>query len=135
MHRQPCATVLTWVFKYSVKAAARGDGGERRPLAVVPSSGRRAGFGAWPADPRLGTFIITHPDEAPSPSELLRLCLPEEPGAKQPPPQEPIKARGKSSCRPCHSPKIVAPSLYTARVTSEPRNSGLQQGCGAEDRR
>lgn len=94
LHTQPCATVLTWVFKYSVKAAARGDGGERRPLAVVPSSGRRAGFGAWPADPRLGTFVITRPDEAPLPGELPRLRLPEEPGAKQPPPQEPIKARG-----------------------------------------
>ena len=62
----------------SAKAAARGDGGAVRPLVRMPPSGRRAGFAAWAADGRLGTFVVTPPEGAPSPRELLRLRLPEE---------------------------------------------------------
>ncbi|KAK9834254.1 hypothetical protein WJX81_000411 [Elliptochloris bilobata] len=62
----------------SAKAVARGDSGSGRPLVKMPSSGRRAGFAAWPADSRLGTFVVTHPEGSPSPGEALRLCLLEE---------------------------------------------------------
>lgn len=62
----------------SAKAAARNDGGAGRPLVRMPPSGRRAGFAAWAADGRLGTFVVTPPEGAPSPRELLRLRLPEE---------------------------------------------------------
>ncbi len=66
-----------------MKAAAPGDGGERRPLVVMPSAGRRAGFAAWPADARLGTFIITGPDAKPAPHEVPRLRLPDDQGAAE----------------------------------------------------
>ena len=62
----------------SAKAAAAGDGGAGRPLVRMPASGRRPGFAAWAADGRLGTFVVTPPEGAPSPRELLRLRLPEE---------------------------------------------------------
>ena len=62
----------------SAKAAARGDGGAGRPLVRMPASGRCAGFAAWAADARLGTFVVTPPESSPSPREMLRLSLPEE---------------------------------------------------------